>query len=119
MGLSDETLLRAVVVARCPNWQHLLSTYTPRRQFDLSGLTAGFHAAEAAGGRGLLRCMHMQRPAPTQNIRRCNQSGAGSKTKKSGRTKARMYKNMVLFHPLTPNPPAGVREELRRKHDGF
>lgn len=39
IGLSDEMLLRAVVIARCPNWQHSLSTFSPKREFDLSGVT--------------------------------------------------------------------------------
>lgn len=39
IGLSDEMLLRAVVISQCPNWQHSLSTCGPWRQFDLSGVT--------------------------------------------------------------------------------
>lgn len=48
IGLSDEILLRAVVIARCPNWQHSLSTCSPWREFDLSGVTTMcFHAAQS------------------------------------------------------------------------
>lgn len=39
IGLSVEMLLRAVVIAQCPNWHHSLSTSSPWREFDLSGVT--------------------------------------------------------------------------------
>lgn len=48
IGLSDEMLLRAVVIAQCPNWQHSLSTSSPWREFDLSGVTTMcFHTAQS------------------------------------------------------------------------
>lgn len=48
IGLSDEMLLRAVVIAQYPNWHHSLSTSSPWREFDLSGVTTMcYHPAQS------------------------------------------------------------------------
>lgn len=48
IGLSDEMLLRAVVIAQCPNWHHSLSTSSPWREFDPSGVTTMcYHPAQS------------------------------------------------------------------------
>lgn len=48
IGLSDEMLLRAVVITQYPNWHHSLSTSSPWREFDLSGVTTMcYHPAQS------------------------------------------------------------------------